>query len=197
MMKNQGLIRDFDQILIENSSHLLIQSEQQIQSNKNIKFTNMDDSKKQYSKIKNDLREQIIHKILKEKKPIMDVAQEHNILQSTCKSIINTYMREGRVGKKESRVRKLKKVMRTYEVILNPLYPQMSTIVQSQKIENCVEKSKKGLKEESNQNEKFSEEQELNNFSLVQQWCDQIQQQLILLSHSNQFFQNTANLIQK
>ncbi|CAK94520.1 unnamed protein product (macronuclear) [Paramecium tetraurelia] len=196
-MKNQGLIRDFEQILIENSPHLIIKSDLQIQSNKNIKFTNMDDSKKQYSKIKNDLREQIIHKILKEKKPIMDVAQEHNLLQSTCKSIINTYMREGRVGKKESRVRKLKKVMRTYEVILNPLYPQMSTIVQSQKIENCVEKSKKGLKEESNQNEKFSEEQELNNFSIVQQWCDQIQQQLILLSHSNQFFQNTANLIQK
>ncbi|CAD8092905.1 unnamed protein product [Paramecium primaurelia] len=166
-------------------------------SNKNIKFINMDESKKQYSKIKNELREQIIHKILNEKKPIIDVALEHNILQSTCKSIINTYMREGRVGKKESRVRKLKKVMRTYEVILNPLYPQMSTIVQSQKIENCVEKSKKGLKEESNQNEKFTEEQELNNFSMIQQWCDQIQQQLVLLSHSNQYFQDPMNLIQK
>ncbi|CAD8108260.1 unnamed protein product [Paramecium sonneborni] len=157
----------------------------------------MDDSKKQYSKIKNELREQIIHKILIEKKPIIDVAQEHNILQSTCKSIINTYMREGRVGKKESRVRKLKKVMKTYEVVLNPLYPQMSTIVLSQKIENCVEKSKKGLKEENDQNEKIPEVQELNNLSMIQQWCEQIQKQIFLLSHSNQFFQSSPNLIQK
>ncbi|CAD8107770.1 unnamed protein product [Paramecium sonneborni] len=155
----------------------------------------MDDSKKQYSKIKNELREQIIHKILIEKKPIMDVALEHNILQSTCKSIINTYMREGRVGKKESRVRKLKKVMKTYEVVLNPLYPQMSTIVQSQNIENCVEKSKKGQKEENNKNENFTEQQDVN--KMIQQWCEQIKQQIFLLSNSNQFFQSSMNLIQK
>jgi hypothetical protein len=38
-------------------------------------------------------------------------------------------MREGRVGKKESRVRKLKKIMKTYEIVLNPLNPQMSSFV--------------------------------------------------------------------
>ena len=34
----------------------------------------------------------------------------------------------------------------------------MSTITLSQKVENCVEKSKKGLKEENNESEKFTEE---------------------------------------
>lgn len=32
-------------------------------------------------------------------------------------------MREGRVGKKESRVRKLKKIIRIYDIVLNPVQP--------------------------------------------------------------------------
>ena len=32
-------------------------------------------------------------------------------------------MREGRVGKKESRVRKLKKIIRIYDIVLNPVHP--------------------------------------------------------------------------
>lgn len=30
-------------------------------------------------------------------------------------------MKEGRVGKKESRIRKLKKVVTTYNIVINPL----------------------------------------------------------------------------
>ncbi|CAD8188568.1 unnamed protein product [Paramecium octaurelia] len=156
----------------------------------------MDYSKKQYCKIKNELRQQIIHKILNEKKTIMEVAQEYNILQSTCKSIINTFQREGRVGKKPSRIRKVRKVIRTYEIVLNPLYPSMSTILSSQKTENCIENSNIGQKEKTNQNEKFTEEKELKNFCLIQKWCEEIQKQVILLSNSNQFFQSPMNLTQ-
>ncbi|CAK57735.1 unnamed protein product (macronuclear) [Paramecium tetraurelia] len=157
----------------------------------------MDYSKKQYCKIKNELRGQIIHKILNEKKSLMEVAQEYNILQSTCKSIINTFQREGRVGKKPSRTRKIRKLTRTYEIVLNPIYPLMSTVLSSQKTENCIENSNIGQKEKTNQNEKFTEEIELNNFCLIQQWCEGIQKQLILLSNSNQVFQSPMNLTQK
>ncbi|CAD8096931.1 unnamed protein product [Paramecium primaurelia] len=157
----------------------------------------MDYSKKQYCKIKNELREQIIHKILNEKKSILDVAQEYNILQSTCKSIINTFLKEGRVGKKQSRIRKLRKVIKTYEIVLNPIYPSLSTILESQKIENCVENSNIGQKEENSQHQKFTEEQEVNNFCMIQQWCDEIQKQLFQVTQSNQFFQSHMNLTQK
>lgn len=37
-------------------------------------------------------------------------------------------MKEGRVGKKESRIRKLKKVVNTYNIVLNPIQPLLSTV---------------------------------------------------------------------
>ncbi|CAD8118263.1 unnamed protein product [Paramecium sonneborni] len=156
----------------------------------------MEDLKKQYSKINNELREQIIHQILNEKKSIADVAQEHNILQSTCKSIINTYMREGRVGKKESRVRKLKKIIRIYDIVLNPVQPQMSSYVQCQKTENCIEKSIKSLKEE-NDSKEIQENQINNNFMMLSLWCEQIKNQLASLTQSNYAFQPFTQPYQK
>ncbi|CAD8206647.1 unnamed protein product [Paramecium pentaurelia] len=156
----------------------------------------MEDLKKQYSKINNELREQIIHQILNEKKSIADVSQEHNILQSTCKSIINTYMKEGRVGKKESRVRKLKKIIRVYDIVLNPIQPQMSTYLYSQKTESCIEKSIKSQKEENEQKE-IQENQNNNNFMMLSLWCEQIKNQLTSFGPSNYVFQPFIQPYQK
>ncbi|CAD8117716.1 unnamed protein product [Paramecium sonneborni] len=156
----------------------------------------MEDLKKQYSKINNELREQIIHQILTEKKSIADVAQEHNILQSTCKSIINTYMREGRVGKKESRVRKLKKIIRIYDIVLNPVQPQMSTYLYCQKTENCIEKSIKSQKEENDQKE-IQDNENKNNFMMLSFWCEQIKNQLTSLTQSNYVFHPFTQPYQK
>jgi len=42
---------------------------------------------------------------------------------------VNTYIKEGRIGKKENRIRKLKKVIITHTIIINPLNPLQSTIL--------------------------------------------------------------------
>ncbi|CAK57903.1 unnamed protein product (macronuclear) [Paramecium tetraurelia] len=164
----------------------------------------MEDLKKQYSKINKELREQIIHQILDEKKSIADVilsyltqvAQQHNILMSTCKSIINTYMREGRVGKKESRVRKLKKIIRIYDIVLNPIQPQMSTYLYSQKTENCIEKSIKSQKEDNEQKE-IQENQNNDNFMMLSLWCEQIKNQFAPYGQPNYIFQPFTQTYQK
>lgn len=52
---------------------------------------------------------------------------------------MNTYLKEGRVGKKESRVRKSKKVIRTYEIFINPINPFLSTCKSFQTVENNIE----------------------------------------------------------
>ncbi|CAD8184307.1 unnamed protein product [Paramecium octaurelia] len=156
----------------------------------------MEDLKKQYSKINKELREQIIHQILDEKKSIADVAQQHNILLSTCKSIINTYMREGRVGKKESRVRKLKKIIRIYDIVLNPVQPQMSTYLYSQKTENCIEKSIKSQKED-NEQKAIQENQNNDNFMMLSLWCEQIKKQFAPYGQPNYIFQPITQPYQK
>ena len=56
------------------------------------------------------------------------IALEYKLLPSTCKSIVNTFMKEGRVGKKENRIRKIKKIIITYNLILNPLNPYLSSV---------------------------------------------------------------------
>ncbi|CAD8112805.1 unnamed protein product [Paramecium sonneborni] len=83
---------------------------------------------KQYCKISKQDRRQIIHEVLVNKRLILEVAREFKVLPSTCKSIINTYIKEGRIGKKERRIRKLKKVTAIYTITLNPLNPLSSTI---------------------------------------------------------------------
>lgn len=66
--------------------------------------------------------------MLSKKRLIFEVAREFKVLPSTCKSIINTYLKEGRIGKKENRIRKLKKVIVTHTIIINPLNPLQSTV---------------------------------------------------------------------
>jgi hypothetical protein len=63
------------------------------------------------------------------------------MLPSTCKSIVNTYLNEGRIGKKERRVRKLKKITTIYNIVLNPVNPLESTVTSTSHIENIVEAS--------------------------------------------------------
>ncbi|KAM3131207.1 hypothetical protein pb186bvf_016665 [Paramecium bursaria] len=83
---------------------------------------------KNYSKITKQERKGIIHEVLVNNRTVQEVAREYKILPSTCKSIINTFVKEGRIGKKERRLRRLKKVTAIYTIYLNPLDPLQSTI---------------------------------------------------------------------
>ncbi|CAD8183005.1 unnamed protein product [Paramecium pentaurelia] len=137
----------------------------------------MDEEKKQYSKINKEIRQEIIDKICLQKKPLLEVAQEYSLLASTCKSIVNTYMKEGRVGKKESRIRKLKKVVTTYHIILNPLQPLLSQVQIQKNVENCVEQSQKSRNEtEEVQEENKKELQSLD--QSIQQWTQSLLTQI-------------------
>ncbi|CAD8099370.1 unnamed protein product [Paramecium sonneborni] len=141
----------------------------------------MDDEKKQYSKINKEIRQEIIDKICLQKKPLLEVAQEYQLLASTCKSIVNTYMKEGRVGKKESRIRKLKKVVTTYHIILNPLQPLLSQVQMQKNVENCVEQSQKSR----NETEEVQDEnkQEMQSLDLsIQQWTQSLLNQIQALN---------------
>ncbi|CAK85802.1 unnamed protein product (macronuclear) [Paramecium tetraurelia] len=147
----------------------------------------MDEEKKQYSKINKEIRQEIIDKICIQKKPLLEVfpqfqifkkvAQEYSLLASTCKSIVNTYMKEGRVGKKESRIRKLKKVVTTYHIILNPLQPLLSQVQIQKNVENCVEQSQKSRVETDEAQEE--NKQELQSLDLsIQQWTQSLLSQI-------------------
>lgn len=74
------------------------------------------------------------------------MAGEHDILPSTCKSIVNTYLKEGRIGKKERRIRKMKKISTVYNIVINPLNPIESKVTFQTNVENIIEPSLKSKK---------------------------------------------------
>lgn len=83
---------------------------------------------------------------MQEKRSYQEVASQHDILPSTCKSIVNTYLKEGRIGKKERRVRKMKKISTVYNIVINPLNPVESKVTFQTNVEDIVEPSLKSKK---------------------------------------------------
>ena len=65
--------------------------------------------------------------------------------QSTCKAIINAYLREGRVGKKKSRIRKLKQISVQVDIHLNPLNPTQTNVMISHNSDTVIEPSMKSM----------------------------------------------------
>jgi hypothetical protein len=98
-------------------------------------------SKKLYSVISKTLRSEIIRKIVSEKRSYPEVAMEHDILPSTCKSIVATFLKDGRIGKKERRIRKMTKVSTYYDIVINLLNPCESKVNFETSVENIVEPS--------------------------------------------------------
>lgn len=73
----------------------------------------------------------------------LKVAQEYDLLPSTCKSIVNTFLKEGRIGKKERRIRKIKKITTVYNIVINPLNPSESSITTTDSVTDIIEPSVK------------------------------------------------------
>lgn len=70
---------------------------------------------------------------------------------STSKAILQTYKKEGRIGKKKNRERKTKVVNAVFIANINPLAPQSSTISQMTSITE-IKGSKGGAAIEANKN---------------------------------------------
>ena len=64
--------------------------------------------KKKYAIINKDLREKFIQRVLSKQISIKEAAEECGIKFSTSKAILQTFRREGRVGKKKTRERRRK-----------------------------------------------------------------------------------------
>jgi len=62
--------------------------------------------KKKYSMISQQVREKFINKVLSKVCTIKEAAKEFGLKLSTSKAILQTYKKEGRIGKKKNRVRK-------------------------------------------------------------------------------------------
>ena len=56
-----------------------------------------------YKKISQELREEIIDKIINKGESLKAVADEVKINVSTCKAIVRVFQEEGRIGKKKNR----------------------------------------------------------------------------------------------
>jgi hypothetical protein len=64
--------------------------------------------KKKYAIITKDLREKFIQRVLSKQVSIKEAAEEFGIKFSTSKAILQTFRREGRIGKKKTRERRRK-----------------------------------------------------------------------------------------
>lgn len=58
-----------------------------------------------------------------DKKTIKEVSKEFDLKLSTCKAILQVYLKEGRIGKKTTRDRKSKIVNTVLIATINPLNP--------------------------------------------------------------------------
>lgn len=89
-------------------------------------------------------------------------------------------MKEGRVGKKESRVRKLSKIVTTYNIVLNPINPLLSSVQRLHQIEKCVEPSRKSRKEtEETIEPQVQKRSRIDEY--LDQWFDALDNQLRFL----------------
>ncbi|KRW98584.1 hypothetical protein PPERSA_09737 [Pseudocohnilembus persalinus] len=84
--------------------------------------------RKRYNIISEELRKQIIKKLTVDKKTIKEVSKEFGLKLSTCKAILQVYLKEGRIGKKTTRDRKSKIVNTILIATINPLNPLQSTL---------------------------------------------------------------------
>ena len=65
-------------------------------------------NKKKYSTISQEIREKFIKRVISKEVTIKEAAKEFGIKFSTSKAILQTFKREGRIGKKKTRQRKFK-----------------------------------------------------------------------------------------
>lgn len=85
-------------------------------------------SKKKYSVIPQSVREKFIKRVLSKEVTIKEAAKEFGLKFSTSKAILQTYKKEGRIGKKKNRERKTKVVNVVFVCNINPMNPYASNI---------------------------------------------------------------------
>jgi len=76
-------------------------------------------SKKKYSVIPQNIREKFIKRVLSKEVTIKEAAKEFGLKFSTSKAILQTYKKEGRIGKKKNRERKTKVVNAVFIANIN------------------------------------------------------------------------------
>lgn len=74
-----------------------------MQDNRNDESNNMGLSKKKYSTISQEVREKFINRVMQKEITIKEAAKQFGIKFSTSKAILQTYKKEGRIGKKPTR----------------------------------------------------------------------------------------------
>ncbi|KRX03504.1 hypothetical protein PPERSA_02883 [Pseudocohnilembus persalinus] len=89
------------------------EDDQDMNEDNNIEAENDSDSqskdengKKKYSVISIEVRQKFIDRVLSKEVTIKEAAKEFGIKFSTSKAILQTYKKEGRIGKKKTRIRK-------------------------------------------------------------------------------------------
>ena len=83
---------------LSNDNHFSLEENQ---SNSNMQLNS--DKKKKYQVINQDLREKFINRVMSRETTIKQAALEFGIKFSTSKAILQTYKKEGRIGKKQTR----------------------------------------------------------------------------------------------
>ena len=76
-------------------------------------------TKKKYSVITQEVREKFIKRVISREVTIKEAAKEFGIKFSTSKAILQTYKREGRIGKKKTRQRKPRSIKKLNSIMLN------------------------------------------------------------------------------
>jgi len=118
-------------------------------------------SKKKYSVIPQSVREKFIKRVLSKEVTIKEAAKEFGLKFSTSKAILQTYKKEGRIGKKKNRERKTKVVNVVFVCNINPINPYASNIFPIVSV-NEIKGSKSTTNVEENKNKLV--EQTLNNY---------------------------------
>lgn len=108
-------------------------------------------NKKKYSVISQSIREKFIKRVLSKEVTIKEAAKEFGLKFSTSKAILQTYKKEGRIGKKKNRERKTKVVNVVFVCNINPLNPYASNIFPIVSI-NEIKGSKATTNAEDNKN---------------------------------------------
>jgi hypothetical protein len=114
-------------------------------------------SKKKYSVIPQAVREKFIKRVLSKEVTIKEAAKEFGLKFSTSKAILQTYKKEGRIGKKKNRERKTKVVNVVFVCNINPLNPYASSVfpivsvneVKGAKLPTNMEENKNKLVEQT------------------------------------------------
>ncbi|EAR94388.1 hypothetical protein TTHERM_00046890 (macronuclear) [Tetrahymena thermophila SB210] len=84
-------------------------------------------NKKKYQVISQEIREKFIQKVITKQVTIKEAAKEFGLKFSTSKAILQTYKKEGRIGKKKTRQRKPRLVKK---MIMNPDPLNPSQVIQ-------------------------------------------------------------------